>query len=313
MVDTLHPPVSHAVPVVQDRPEPGFRVWRWRFACLHVLATYFLLISGGLVTSKDAGLAVRTWPLTEGSWIFARMVGNVFYEHGHRLVAQGIGLLTIVYMVWLWRTDLRGWVRRLGVGLLVVVCLQGLLGGLTVWNLLPPQLSVSHGVLAQTFFCLSIATAYFVSREWQEGQQRAATTEALDLQGACKAATAAVFLQLFLGAVLRHNSSQDFVAANLVQDRLFPLHMTHWFGAFLVLVTVTCLYQRVVRQHLDDATIRKPAVLAMAAVAVQIGLGILTIWTEMSPWIATAHVVIGAFILGCLTFLTLRSYREAGA
>ena len=76
---------------------------------------------------------------------------------------------------------------------------------------------------------------------------------------------------------------------------------------------MTCLFQRVQRHHRMDAAIQKPALLAMAAVGAQILLGVFTLVTDMAAWIATAHVVTGAFILGCLAFLTLRSFREVRA
>jgi len=60
--------------------------------------TFFLLIAGGMVTSTDSGLAVPDWPLAYGM-LFPPMVGGIFYEHGHRLVAATVGLLILVLAV----------------------------------------------------------------------------------------------------------------------------------------------------------------------------------------------------------------------
>ena len=71
-----------------------------------VLARFFLLIAGALVTSNDAGLSVPDWPLSYGS-LLPPMVGGIFYEHGHRMIAAFVGMLSIVLAVWLWRVESR--------------------------------------------------------------------------------------------------------------------------------------------------------------------------------------------------------------
>ncbi len=79
--------------------------------------TVLLLAAGGMVTSTDSGLAVPDWPNTYGHFMFSfpleKMVGGIFYEHGHRMIASIVGMLTIVLAVWTWRVDPRrgsgGW------------------------------------------------------------------------------------------------------------------------------------------------------------------------------------------------------------
>ena len=102
-----------------------------RFAILVACATFFLIIAGALVSSNDAGLATEDWPLSNGQ-VFPKMVGNLFWEHGHRMVATSVGILTIVLTVSLFMKEKRSWVRRLGLFALIAVIAQGLLGGLTV-------------------------------------------------------------------------------------------------------------------------------------------------------------------------------------
>ena len=94
------------------------------------------------------------------------MVGGIFYEHGHRLIASSVGLLTIGLVVLLWRVDPRAWMKRLGLVALAAVILQGVLGGLTVLFLLPAPISIGHAGLAQLFFCLTVSIALFTSRTW---------------------------------------------------------------------------------------------------------------------------------------------------
>src|SRR6476659_10505348 len=140
-----------------------------RFAILVACATFFLIIAGALVTSHDAGLATPDWPLSNGQF-FPKMVGNLFWEHGHRLVATTVGLLTIVLMVYVLVKEKRDWVRKLGVLALVVVIAQGLLGGLTVKLMLPLPVSTAHATLAQLFFCTTVSLAVFTSRSWIEAK-----------------------------------------------------------------------------------------------------------------------------------------------
>ena len=92
---------------------------RWLHCYLRLLAAASLLLiaAGGLVTSTDSGLAVPDWPNTYGyfmfSFPFSKMVGGIFYEHGHRLIASTVGLLTIGLVLWAWRAEPRRWVRRM--------------------------------------------------------------------------------------------------------------------------------------------------------------------------------------------------------
>src|SRR5881394_1079883 len=136
-----------------------------RFALLLAGATFFLIIAGALVTSHDAGLATSDWPLSNGQF-FPKMVGNLLWEHGHRLVATTVGLLTIALVVYLFRSEKRRWVRRLGLLALAAVIAQGLLGGLTVKLMLPLAVSAAHATLAQLFFCTTVSLAVFTSRGW---------------------------------------------------------------------------------------------------------------------------------------------------
>jgi cytochrome c oxidase assembly protein subunit 15 len=136
-----------------------------RFAVLVACATFALLIAGALVTSNDAGLATSDWPLSNGQ-VFPKMVGNLFWEHGHRMVATTVGLLTIALAVYLFLKEERPWARRLGLFGLIAVITQGLLGGLTVKLMLPLWVSAAHATLAQLFFCTTVSLAIFTSKSW---------------------------------------------------------------------------------------------------------------------------------------------------
>src|SRR6202165_1750668 len=136
-----------------------------RFALLVACATFFLIIAGANVTSHDAGLATSDWPRSNGTF-FPKMVGNLFWEHGHRMVATAVGILTIALAVYLQIRERRTWVKRLGWIALAGVIAQGLLGGLTVKMNLPLVVSAAHATLAQLFFLTTVSLAVFTSRSW---------------------------------------------------------------------------------------------------------------------------------------------------
>ena len=98
-------------------------MWLHRFAVLLAICTLFLVVAGASVTSNNAGLSVPDWPLSYGK-VMPDMVGGVFYEHGHRMIATLVGMLTIGLAVWLQRTEERRWMRRLGWAALGLVVLS---------------------------------------------------------------------------------------------------------------------------------------------------------------------------------------------
>ena len=200
--------------------QTNFNPWLHRFVVLTALATLALLGVGGLVTSHGVGMAVPDWPTTYGynPFLFpiSKWTGGIFYEHSHRLVASGVGLLTAILAVWLWLQESRAWLRWLGVMAFVAVVLQGVLGGLrVVW--FKDEIGIFHPTLAQMFFALVCAMALFTSRWWVERRtpiRRVAGTQAgsrsadseigAPMRRLFLAATLLIFLQLILGATMRH-------------------------------------------------------------------------------------------------------------
>src|SRR5207253_1272542 len=144
-----------------------------KYSRLVVASTVLLILAGSFVTSTDSGLSVPDWPTTYGWSMFtfppSKWVGGIFYEHSHRLIASTVGFLTILLAIWLWRSEPRRWMRWLGVAALGAVVAQGVLGGLTVLFFLPPAVSTAHAGLAEIFFCLTIAIAFFTSPGWVAG------------------------------------------------------------------------------------------------------------------------------------------------
>lgn len=283
-----------------------------RFALLVAGATFFLIIAGALVTSHDAGLATEDWPLSNGQF-FPAMVGNLFWEHGHRMVATSVGLLTIGLVIFLFWKEERRWVRRLGVLALIAVIAQGLLGGLTVKLLLPLWVSTAHATLAQLFFCTTVSLAVFTSRSWKEYRTTIEEKGTLPLTYLCVAALVTILLQLVLGATLRHSATWD---KHLPTELL----LAHVGGAVAVALVLASAAFTILRRHPGETFLTRPATIALGLLAVQILLGVAAYITRLkSPddpqplnpmvGITVAHVACGALVFATTIVMTLRAFR----
>jgi len=283
-----------------------------RFAIFVACATFFLIIAGALVTSNDAGLATPDWPLSDGQ-VFPKMVGNLFWEHGHRMVATTVGILTIVLMVYILLKEKRPWVQKLGVFALLAVVAQGLLGGLTVKLMLPLAVSTAHATLAQLFFCTTVSLAVFTSRSWIEAKPLTEEKGNVPLRYLCTGALVTIFLQLILGATLRHSATWD---------RYLPVELilAHIGGAVAVTLMLGAASLSVLRRHPEARFLTRPAIIALTLLAIQLCLGIVAYMTRLAspndpqplnPMIAitVAHVACGALVFVSTIVLTLRTYR----
>jgi heme a synthase len=331
---------------VSDRTAPP-SPWLHRFAVALACATLGLVFAGGLVTSKGAGLAVPDWPLSYGTlmpegWFRAE---NVRAEHSHRMIAGTIGIAMLILAIWIWRAEPRRWVRYVALAALATVVLQAILGGITVLKLLPTHISVSHALLGQTFFCLTVSLAVFTSPSWRRVATRLEPGPGFPLRAICVLFVAAVFLQLFLGAVMRHTGSglaiYDFPLAygqvipktdpvslhNLNVDRIYHkhgdervglrevtaaqiwIHYAHRAWAFGVTALALWVGLRIFRRHGASAALFFPALFVWILLTFQIILGALTVLSYKNPHITTAHVATGALILGLGVLMTLQSFR----
>jgi cytochrome c oxidase assembly protein subunit 15 len=266
------------------------------------------------VTSTGSSLSVPDWPLSYGQ-LFPPMVGGVLYEHGHRMVAGTVAVLTAVLALWTWREEPRGAVRRLAGLALGTVLLQAALGGVTVLFRLPTAVSVAHAALAQAFFCLMVSLALLTSRGWFAAPQGGADGILDSLAGVT---AGAVYGQLLLGAVVRHTGAglaiPDFP---LAFGRIVPeissftvgIHFAHRVGAVVVTTLILATVARTVLLHRDDSRRMRPALLLVLLLVLQVGLGASIIWTGKAVMPTTAHVAGGAALLATSVVLALRGWR----
>ncbi len=264
-----------------------------RFAVLTAAATFALLFVGGLVTSTGSGLAVPDRPLSFGM-VLPPMRGGVLFEHGHRLAAALVGCLTVVLALWTVVGEPRPRVRALG---------------LTV--------SVTHACLAQAFFCLTVTLALVTGAGWTAAQARGVSPRLARLAAFT---TGLVFVQLVLGALMRHMGAglaiPDFPLAfgRLVPPLATPyitVHFAHRVGALAVAAAVAMTVGAVLRERAAGPSLRRPALLAAGLVLVQLTLGALVIWSGRAVLPTTTHLVVGAALLATCLVLALRAGRVA--
>lgn len=288
-----------------------------RFAALVAAATALLIFAGGLVTSTGSGLAVPDWPTTYGwsmfTFPFDKWVGGIFYEHSHRLIASVVGMLIITLAVWLHGAEPRRWVRRLGYLALAAVVTQGLLGGITVLWFLPDPISIAHAGLAQVVFSLTVTIALVTSPRWTRG----APADDRVLQRIALVTTGVVYLQILAGATMRHTGAglaiPDFPLAfgQLLPPVWTPAiatHFAHRVGALVVSALVLATSAHVLYHHRARLELRRPSLLLLLLLAVQITLGALTVLSGKQYVINSLHVVTGAFVLATSLVLTLRAF-----
>src|SRR5713101_3113517 len=288
-----------------------------RFAVVVACATFFLIIAGANVTSHDAGLATSDWPLSNGQF-FPRMVGNLFWEHGHRLVATTVGILTIVLAIYLQVRERHTWVKRLGWIALGGVIAQSLLGGLTVKMNLPLAVSAAHATLAQLFFLTTVSLAVFTSRSWITPASTVNDGgEGVSIRVLCVTALAVILAQLVLGATLRHSATWD-------QALPTGLLLAHIGGALIVTLVLGVTVFTALMRHRSEKYLARPAFVAAGLLIVQLLLGLAAYVTRaaspydpqpLNPMIAVtvAHVACGALVFATTIVLSLRVFKVVRA
>ena len=295
------------------RPATGHALHR--FAMFLAGCTLVLIFAGGLVTSTGSGLAVPDWPLSFGT-LFPAMRGGVLFEHGHRLVAGFVALLTAALAAWAWLGAGAAAVRRLAGLALLAVLLQALLGGLTVLWRLPTWVSVTHACLAQAFLCLVVGVAV-VSAPARPASRGVGGRRLARL---ATVGTALIFLQLVLGALVRHlGAGLAFRDFPLAGGRLLPplttagvtIHYLHRLGAVVVTAALVATAVQALRRPGRDPRLIRPAVAAVTLAVVQIGLGATIIWSLKAVVPTTAHVATGAALLAASLVTTIRAWQAA--
>jgi cytochrome c oxidase assembly protein subunit 15 len=315
-------------------------------AMLTAGATFPLIFMGGLVTSKGAGMSVPDWPNSYGYNMFlfppSLWIGDIFYEHTHRLMGTVVGFLSIAMVVAACLTRGARRERWIALAVLVTVCIQGVLGGQRV-VLVNLTLAIVHGCTAQAFFCLTAFAALATTFWWkrarpvpvQDGRGRGLVWLGL-------VATTAIFGQLIVGALMRHYQAGLAIPdLPLAYGKLLPpttqsqldainwlrmnrmdlgavtlgqiwLHFGHRMGAILVSGLIIALAGLVLTRYRTQPRLVLPAGLLLFLLSLQLALGVLTVLLRKPADVASLHVAVGALVLVTTFVLTCSAIRLYG-
>ncbi len=286
------------------------------------IATFALLIFGGLVSTTESGMACPDWPLCEGKFI-PKMIDGKEFEHSHRLVASFVGAMTFGLTALLFKHRRRDkLLTRLGLLAAGGVTIQALLGALTVKLKLPWWVSSTHLATAMAFFSLSVTLAFLTRQRLNPVRPAPADSRAarwiLPVVGL-------TYAQMVVGGLMRHLRGGlacgfDFP---LCLGKVWPLdghpgvqiHMVHRALGVGVGVGVLWLMVRLLRAPAASTATRVLASVAGVAVVAQIGLGIMTVLLSRELVTMTVHSSLGAALLATLVSLywTACPVRPLGA
>jgi len=275
-----------------------------RFAVATALATVMLLVAGALVTSNDAADSVPDWPLAYGR-IIPPLIGGIRYEYAHRLVAALVAILTTILAIWLSRLTLKSPARRWGWIAFALVLVQAFLGRERVLFGHAAVIATIHATVAQIFFITVVSLTVLTSAWWQRDLPPLDDSGSPRLRSLSSWTTAAILIQLVLGAGFRHGA--------------FGI-LPHLVGAVAVLF-LAAWTSRTVRVRFGQVSdLRRWGILLQAFLGTQILLGFAAYWAVAESLnaaqpillyviIEVAHVVVGALTLATSVLLTLTSFR----
>jgi cytochrome c oxidase assembly protein subunit 15 len=316
--------------------------WPAALALVAACATLMLLAVGGAVTGADHGLAVVDWPNTEGYNMFlyplSRMTGGIYYEHAHRLIGSLVGLTTLTLAIYLQWYERRRWLKTLGWIALVMVIVQGILGGLRVTGRFTlstaPEdtapnigLAIVHGVFGQVFFAVLVAIGVFLTATWSAARQRTVAPAASTDRTLGVVLVAFIVLQLVLGALVRHFTwalhvyryGLDAPPEDLVAKGTGALH-AHITVAVVVALLAIAVGVRAWGLYPHVSVLRRLGLALLLLLGVQVAAGVAALLVTgddsvkqaaavFDVIVTTVHQTVGAAILGLSVALMLCTYR----
>ena len=260
------------------------------FGAITAATIFLLLVTGGLVTGLEAGLAVPDWPNSFGHnmllYPISQMKGGVYYEHAHRLYGMLVGLSAITLLTLVARFESGRLVRTLAVIGFLMVCVQGLMGGLRVTghitlsqdavNLAPSvPLAVAHGVFGQMVFATFCLIAVLCGRRWKG--------DFVPLDGAAskgRALSAALvvilLMQLISGAMYRHYQIPVLDGPPTYPKWAMHLHLT-WAAVALISTLMVGMRAMSIPKFLRPIPQLGHGILMLVGIQVAFGIGALVL------------------------------------
>ena len=286
------------------RETGNIQVWMRRLVWKIAIATFALMVVGAATRVMNAGLACPDWPLCYGQWIPSQQMNlQVFLEWFHRLDASLIGFSTIalVGLSWWYRRHLPPWLFPSAIAALALILLQGVLGGLTVTQLLRFDIVTAHLATALLFFATLIVIAIGLTPYRGTGTVG-------KLTGMGMVATSLVYLQCLLGGLV---GSRWAAHQCLTVSQLCTVMNSHIIGVFPATISVLTLVFFAWRIAAIHPLLKKLAFSAGGLVALQVFLGVATLklHLQVEPLTITHHSI-GALLVGTLVTFTTFALRD---
>lgn len=301
------------------RADGSPRDWHALYMKIAALSFVPLIVVGGVVTSKEAGMAVPDWPGSFGRNMFlfplSKMTGGIYYEHAHRLIGSLVGVTVLVGWFVTIACDRRKWMWALVFAGGLFVAAQGYIGGARVF-LDNRALAALHGTTGQLIFAFFVAVAAFASVRWKRNEPK--KPGALPGCGRFITTLLLVFLtiQLLLGVMTRHfEGSAGYSHVLLTHITNSVLVAAIAIGAGLR--TRQCLAPAMSVRSPDALTrIVGTGVMHTTILQMLLGVGALAavlLWKDSDPWpevlVTTAHQANGAALLALATLAAVWTRR----
>ena len=289
--------------------EPIILIRRIAFAI--AIATWMVMAIGSATRVMNAGLACPDWPLCYGTVLPAEQMNlQVFLEWFHRLVASTVGFATIVLCgaSWYFRQSLPKWTPWATSGSFSLVVFQGILGGLTVTQLLRFDIVTAHLGTGLLFFSSLLAIATALTNQ-TISEELPKSTSKLPWLGL--AAAFLVYVQSILGALVASQWALHQCFAT--QDMCIVLN-THLVGVIPATIASIAVVVMSWLTKMIQPSLRRIASVAGLLVIAQVAIGYATykLHLQVEP-LTIAHQATGSALLGslvCFTVLAFRAYRQ---
>jgi len=281
-----------------------------RLAFVTATVMFALIVVGSIVRTTGSGLACPDWPLCHGRLI-PPLQFNILIEWFHRLLALVVGLGLLSTAAWTWaHPATRAQLGGLAISSIALYLSQALLGALTVWKLLDPNVVSGHLAVGLLLFA-TLLTLGLRARRAARAPEPAQARPA-GLLPLFAIATAAIWAQAVLGGMVSTNHASlacpDWPTCN---GRWLPeltglvgLQMAHRFGAYLLVALLGWVALRA--GSAPDAGTRNLGRALFLLVLAQGAIGVANVLLGIPVWVSALHLGNAALMLALSMIGTFR-------